>query len=437
MIVVALLALTACINEKEVATEPECAIQSFSIGNITSTVITKKYDSSGNAIDTLVQRTIMGSDIYFNIDQIHGYIHTVDSLPNWVNLSSVVPTFSCYGNVFRKTEEDDGAYRIVTSGSDSIDFSKPVELACISSDGTSVKYYTVDIYKHVNNTDTLEWKKDTTNLDIVGESKLFHVDNKVFAFAQDAAGTPIVTFAHATNSANWSVPVSIPVASGSVVLFHNQFYGLGTDGYIYRSTPEQLAATWHKASDQPVERLLAADAYYLYAYDGHAIIGSDDLDTWSLQGADDLDMLPETSLNAHAYTSNTNNYMQQVVLTGISSHNSKNGVAWYKTTSTDPNTNQSWAYIQVTPDNSYGLPHLGHLCVTRYQKALFAIGTTDGEYKYLYRSDDNGITWHPQTELYLMPADLDPANGAASIVAVDKNLWIIQENGIIWQGSAQ
>ena len=101
------------------------------------------------------------------------------------------------------------------------------------------------------------------------------------------------------------------------------------------------------------------------------------------------------------------------------------------------NTNQPWAYIQVTPDNPFGLPRLHHLSVTRYNKALYAIGAENGAYKYLYRSDDNGIAWHPQTEKYPMPADLDADKGAASIVAVDKQLWIIQENGTIWQGSIQ
>lgn len=83
------------------------------------------------------------------------------------------------------------------------------------------------------------------------------------------------------------------------------------------------------------------------------------------------------------------------------------------------------------------MPHFDHPSVTCYDGALYAIGEEEGAYSELYRSDDNGITWHPQSKKYPMPTDLKPANGVASIVAVDNNLWIIQENGKVWQGSIQ
>ena len=83
------------------------------------------------------------------------------------------------------------------------------------------------------------------------------------------------------------------------------------------------------------------------------------------------------------------------------------------------------------------MPHFDYSSVTKYNGALYAIGVEDDAYGELYRSDDNGITWHPQSKKYPMPTDLKPTNGVASIVAVDKNLWIIQENGKVWQGSIQ
>ncbi len=445
VLILALLTCVSCIKDNETETAPESAILSFSVSSITSSVITKKYDSSGNATDTVVSKTINGSDIYFNIDQVNGHISNVDSLPNWVDLTRVVPTFTCYGSVFGKVVAGDETYYMLTSGSDSIDFSKTVELVCISTDGESSKHYTVDIYKHVNATDTLEWKSITSDLSISGQCKLYVADERVYAFAQNAEGEDVVTFAQSSDAAayrqsvydatTWSTPVSIPVESGSVVLFDGNFYGRGTDGYLYRAKPEQLAAIWTKVSDQPIERLLAADEYYLYAYDGTAIIGTSDLNTWTVQGTADLDKLPETSVNSFAYTSNTNSTIQVAVMTGLSSNDTLHGVAWYKMTSPDDNINQPWSYIEVTLDNPYGLPHLDHLSVTRYNEALYAIGSKAGAYEYLYRSDDNGITWHPQTEMYPMPADLDAANGAASITTVGNSLWIIQENGKIWQGS--
>lgn len=438
VLVMTMLMLVSCMKTDEEEKTPQCAITYFSVGNITSSVLTKKYDASGNATDTMVSRTINGSDIPFNINQLTGHIHTVDSLPNWIDLTKVVPTFLSEGNVYGKVLAGDDLFYPLTAGSDSIDFSKTVELLCISTDGTTSKLYKVDIYKHVANTDTLEWKSVSSDLAISGESRTFHVDDSVFVFAQNDADETIVTFARSSDATTWSTPATIPVSLNSITLFQGNFYGLGADGYIYLANPAQLDAEWTKASDQKVERLLAADGFYLYAYNGHDIIGTTkDLTAWTEQGNTDLEMLPETSVNSFSYESKTNSELQVAVMTGISSHNSNNGVSWYKTSSIEESTNQPWAYIQVTPDNPFGLPHLEHLSVAYYQKSLFAIGTESGQYKKLYRSDDNGITWHPQTEKYLVPAELDAANGAASIVAVGKKLWIIQENGKVWQGSIQ
>ena len=446
MLVMALCVCVSCIKDNNtIEASPECAIVSFSVGSITSSVVTKKYDKDGNATDTVVSKTISGSDIYFNIDQINGRIYNVDSLPNWVDVSRVVPAFSSYGHVLGKVKKDDDLYYLLTSGVDSVDCSKTVELVCIATDGISSKYYTLDIYKHVDATDTLEWKSVESNLSIAGQSRVFCADNKVFAFAKNDEGESVVTFVDGAveasssqpvyDAAQWSEPCVIPVDGTSVGLYDEMFYGVGADGCIYRAVPEQLATTWAKISDLQVERLLAADKYYLYAYDGHAIIGSSDLQEWSVQGVSNLDMLPETCVNFYSYASNTNDDIQVAVMTGLCSKNASNGVAWYKTSSQDSNINQFWSYIEVTDDNPYGLPRLEHLSITRYHNALYAIGAASGKYEYLYRSDDNGITWHPLTKMYPVPSGLDVANGAASITTVGNSLWIIQENGKIWQGS--
>ena len=429
--------LVSCLGSDDIETTPQCAITSFAVNSITCDALAKKYDQYGNATDTIVSKTMYGSQIYFNIDQLNGHIYTVDSLPNWVDLEKVVPVIYSQGDVYYKLQAEDELYYPLESGKTIIDFSKTVELLCSSTDGLSKRIYRVDMYKHAGNTDTLEWKSTTSNLAISGASKAFHVDSKVFVFAQNDDEQPVMTFAEVDDAKTWSEPVCIPVDNGSIVLFDNNFYGLGKDGYIYSCAPEQLGATWAKASDQTVERLLAADGFYLYAYDGTAIIGTSDLNTWTVEGTEDLEMLPETSINSISKPSNTNNSLLVTVMTGLSSHNSLNGVTWYKNASKDSSINQPWAYIQVTPDNAYGMPHFNHASVTYYEGALYAIGVKENAYDELYRSDDNGITWHPQSTKYPMPKDLNPANGMASIIAVDKNLWIIQENGKVWQGSIQ
>lgn len=440
MLMVALPIMVACVKEQEVEMSPKCAILSFSVGNITCSVPTKKYDSNGNATDTVVQRVLAGSDIHFNIDQVNDSIYTVDSLPKWVNLTHVVPTFSSYGNVLRKVA--DGEYYGITSGSDSIDFSKTVELLCVSTDGTASKSYKVNIYLHTNSTDTLEWKSVASDLKICGLGKALCTDGKVFVFAKNANDENVVACADKGNPAVWNT-TTVPVNYGSVVLFKGEFYGIDDDGYIYKSARGQLASQWEKvASDMKVSRLLAADDYYIYAYvqkseTAGVIMSSDNLERWEEQDLDsyEMSMLPETAINSCNYASRTNDKLQTVVLTGLTSNNTQNGVSWYKVSSIDSNTNQEWAYIKVTADNPYGLPLLGDLSVTHYNGSLYAIGKEGGLYKTLYRSDDNGITWHAQKEKYLFPVDLNAANGAVSIVTVGWEMWMIQENGQVWRGT--
>ncbi|MBO4214940.1 MAG: hypothetical protein J5888_01230 [Bacteroidaceae bacterium] len=435
VLMMTVLILASCMGSDDIVTTPECAITGFSVNSITCDVKTKKYDQYGNATDTLVSRTMYGSQIFFNIDQLNGHIHTVDSLPNWVDLTKVVPTVSAQGDVYYKTDDDDVLYYPLSSGSTIIDFNKTVEFLCASTDGLSKRIYKVDIYKHVGNTDTLEWKSTTSNLSITGANKAFHVDGKVFVFAQNKSKKAVVTAATDEDAATWSTPVVIPVDESSIVLFKNNFYGLGNDGHIYRSTPEQIS-TWEKASDQVAERLLAADAYYLYAFNGISIISTPDLESWTEEETNDAEMLPETSIHSLTYPSGTNQNLQVAVMAGVSSQNTNNAVTWCKTSTLEESTNQPWAYIQVTGDNAYGMPHFDYPSVTYYNGALYAIGVEENAYAALYRSDDNGITWHQQ-EKYPTPADLKPANGVASIVAVNQQIWIIQENGKVWQGSIQ
>ena len=53
------------------------------------------------------------------------------------------------------------------------------------------------------------------------------------------------------------------------------------------------AREWSKVSDMTVERLLSADSYYLYAYDGNKILATADMQTWIAQGTANLNMLPD------------------------------------------------------------------------------------------------------------------------------------------------
>ena len=435
-VAVAVLSITSCIkDENEMSSSPECAIISFSVGNITSYVTEQQYDSEGNATDVVVTKTIAGSDIHFNIDHNTGHIFTVDSLPKWVDLSRVVPKFTSYGSVYNLASAEDDFYIYLTSGSDSIDFSKTVNLLCVATDGVSRKKYTVDIYKRTTDLDTLQWKFMQSDIRLSGEASIFVGEDKVIAFDKDGNGSDIYTETYINGGQEWSLPVAIPVESKSVQLFGGKYYGKGTDGRIYRAD-DMAAREWSKVSDMTVERLLSADSYYLYAYDDNKILATADMQTWIAQGTANLNMLPDSYVTTVAHQAKHNANIEHVIMAGLSANNADNAVVWYKQ-SAQGAENQMWSYIQITPDNTYGLPRLGKLSVTLYEGNLYAIGTEDGSYQHIYCSKDNGITWHKLSQQYPLPADLKAEDGRAILTAVGSRLWLIQENGKIWQGSIQ
>ncbi len=430
------LSTASCVGDDDTTatTSPECVVTSFGVGTIKTEVVETEYDKDGNAKDVVKTKSILGTDISFNIDQVNGHIYTTDSLPNWVDLSKVKLSFGCYGNLYYKVPDEDDLYYRLTSGSDSVDVSKTVDLLCVATDGVARKAYKLDIYKRKLATDTLIWKSTDSNLSYVGGGRMYNSYGKVIAFVRDGNGNDVSAYTAETDGASWSNPSMIPVESNSVIKRGNAFYGLSEDGYIYASADEN-AAVWEKVSDRHVDRLLAADGYNVYALDGTQIIGSADMDTWSVQGTADINMLPDSYCSSVYYTSKTNDDICVAVMAGLSSANSSNGVAWFKQTSAANDASQPWAYMEVTADNVYGLPHLGGMSMVIYEGSLYVMGTEDGAYGRMYRSEDNGITWHQLPQKYPLPSDLNPHNGVASMVAVGSQLWIIQEKGKIWRGS--
>ena len=430
------LTLCACMNSDEIETTPECAITAFSVGNISTQVTVHRTDDT----DTVTTKVIDGSSIYFNIDQLKGIITTVDSLPKWVSLEKVVPSFTANGTVYCRQDGDTLFYQL-TSGSDSISFEKPVEMISVATDGVSLKRYTVSINRSSYDLDTLEWDAITTDFNVSEDFKAIETDGHVFVFYEEDGNVKYTYAKTSDNLSSWTEPVTVQggdIDYASIMTFGDDFYALGKDGMIYKAVQQNRPDNWEKTGEKTFSRLLATDKYYIYAFDGSDIVGSTNLETWTTCGGENVDMLPTEDIHAFSYESKTNSDIHIAMMCGLSEGNSKYGVSWYKVSSLDEDINQNWMYIQVTNDNPYGLPRFKDMSVTMYDGSLFAIGiapnVSPDTYRYLYRSDDNGITWHPQKEKYTLPEGLDAANGKAEIVSADGKLWIIQKGGNVWSG---
>ncbi len=431
------LCTVSCLDDKEVVTSSDCAIYSFSIGDIKSPVTIAGKDGR----DTTITKTIGGASIYFNIDQIKNEIVSVDSLPSWANLSRVCPSIRSTGNVFVKVEED--LYVRFTSGADSLDFTKPVVFLVAASDGVSFRTYTAKINKSINASDSLNWEKvEGANLQLASDYKAVIANGDLYVFAANGGSPTVTKTSSGGDGKAWSAPVVMTAVDGvidykSVVVYGDAMYALDSNGKMCKSTD---GVTWSTVSDKVFKALLTADDYYIYAFDGIQIVASDDFESWSSCGKADINRLPLTGISSVHYNTKTNNTLESVVMAGPCDDVAHTAF-WYKITSPSSASNQEWSYIKVTDDNVYGLPKYDRVNVIRYNGELLALGGANlsnssvAPYSQLYRSNDNGITWHKVTEKLGLPSDFEAdASKPVSLLTSGNYIWMIQCGGNVWKG---
>lgn len=421
------LTLSSCIDDEKIEVSSECGIISFSVSDIRSNVTIKKADGG----DTTIIKTIPSSEIRFNIDQINGKITCVDSLPNWVDLTKVVPKFVAYGNVYGRINPDktDTNEYYMTSGADSVDLSSPFTMRVISTDGVSKKVYTVQMFKRTTNCDTLEWKANNINTNFNTYTRPLVLNGKVYLFHENDNGETCVSTS--TNGIEWDTKNANAIKYESVTLFKDNMYALGTDGYMFSSTDGE---TWTKVSSSPFVQILAADKQNIYVYDGTSIVGSSDLQTWSNYGDKDMEYIPTSFISSFSSASKTNPNIEILTMVGLNENNLNNSIAWYKVSSANKYVDQNWIHINANKSNIFPFVYLSGLSATAYKNAIYAIGKTDGSYEYFYRSDDNGISWHPIKSQYTLPDDINSNNAFATILTVGDEMWIIKGDKI-WKGA--
>ena len=430
--VMAALATSCMKDEDEIQSSPECVITKFTVGDIDTEVSIKL--ASGK--DTIVTRTIGGSSVAFNIDQINNKIYSVDSLPSWVDISGVIPTVNSTGYVYIK-EGDETDFHQFASGTDSVDFTKPVKFLIIATDGVSTKEYTAQIFKKDSEADSLAWKAvEGADLQLEGAHRTLTLADRIYVFSESEGQAVVTSSSFLSEGASWRKPAQLTCEQGSVdwtsvVAYNGYLYALNTEGHICRSTNDERGETWSVVSDRVFARLLGTDELYLYACDESGIWGSADLQNWAECGSSDLDMLPETNIATVSYVSKTNSAMRNAVMCGLTSANSDNAVVWYKVSSANESINQKWNYVQVAADNVYACPKLDNLSIICHNAEMYAIG---GNNAGIYVSADNGISWHLQTKKKLLPAEVTGQSTPASMVAGNGYLWLIQSGGKVWRG---
>lgn len=429
--------LTACLEEEEVVTTPECSITSFTIGDFVSKVTVTRADGT----DTTYSRTISGSNVFFNIDQVNNVISNVDSLVSWANVTRLVPTVYSDGVVIYKAA-DDSLYRQLNSGKDSIDFSKPVEFIVLAIDGVNSKTYTVKVNKSSTEVDSLVWSRlNSADISLEGRSHSVTTNNTLYVFAENNGKPTVCSSSFLSEGLSWTQPVELTGAEGiidyaSVVVFNGLFYAIDSNGFLYSSIPSERGVKWEKVCDRTFQQLLGADTQRLYTSDGTSILGSDNMTDWAIYGTRHIDMLPQTHISTVCYTSKTNSDIDVVVMAGHTPSITDYASVWYKVSAHDSDVDQPWSYINISSDNKWTLPKMKDMQMFHYNGKLYALGISeDGSgYQRFYRSDDNGITWRTVEKLFMLPESVCGTEEPLSICVSGGNIWLVQSGSKIWRG---
>lgn len=426
-----LFLLPSCLGDDDKVTSPVCTITAFSVEDIKS-----DYTTKIDGRDTTYTRTISGSTLYFNIDQINGLIYSVDSLPKWANIKAVVPTVTYTGTLYVRQGGEKNNYVYFSNGKDSIDFTGEVDFLVLAPDGEHTKHYSAKINQTELDHDSLYWTKTSGNLSLNGIHRTLAMANTLYVFAPADGSTTLSTAAASGTKLTWTTPqtLSEDIDYKSVTIFNDMFFGLNSDNGVYTSSD---GLQW-TSSGTTMERLLASDSHRLYAFDGTSIQTTTDGKTWEVQNASDLSLLPQMPVSYAAYPTKTNSQLENVVMMGSNS-NSDYSVAWYKISSSDTNSDQNWNYINIGDDNQYGMPPLENVQMVRYNGQLMATGGksssgTPKAYSYLYVSDDNGVTWHIPTSGISMEESLIGTSNPITMTVCGGCIWLIQGGGQVWRG---
>lgn len=426
------LLLFSCIKSEddEIIGTSTCVITGFSVGDIKSNYTTKTVAGR----DTTFSRTVSGKSIFFNIDQVNNKITTVDSLANWVNISRVVPTVIGIGTVAYREKGSGNDFYYLRSGSDSINFTNGVELRVTSSDGKYTRLYDVTIKKSQYEIERISWHPVSGNLLLTGAHRTLSSDGKLYVFAENE-GTPTVTVGSVSgNDISWTNPesLSMPINSHSVTCFDGRFFALDTDGTVCTSSD---GVSWASAGGTKLERLLIADSFRLYGFDGTSLLSTSDGETWDAENALDLESLPQMPVSGVSYPLNTNERLENVVMAGVNPLQNYTPV-WFKVSAQSSDSDQDWHYINISGDNSYALPPFSSVQMVRLGDVLLAFGSGGGEtaYSNLYVSADNGITWHLQPDNYPMVETVKGSMQPLTMTVCSNAVYVVQSGGKVWKG---
>lgn len=397
------LTFFSCLNEdkQNVTYTDDIAISSFSIGTLKRTMYTKASDGVTDSVYTI---EFNAGKYKFSIDHNNGTISNEDSLPIRTDVRRVVCTATAYNGgilAYRKPANDTIFYYNLT---DSLDFTDSLEFRVYASDGTgNYRPYNTKINVHKQNGDSLYWMRKDFLIDVPKHKKLLVRDGECFVFDTDK--------------------------DSGVMLFSGEFYAVH-DGKLEKSANGK---DWTQVAEEfPFKTLLGAGTVEMYALSGDGkIYSSYDGLHWVADEVDgDLQLLPSTDVSCICKAVKSNAETEKVILVGNAEGDGLYATVWTKVVEKRTGSDKyAWTMARYTMQEALSLKKTEGLSVAAYDDALVSL--YDGKF---YLSLDEGLIWKVNTSQYYLPYDFSQRTGCVALGASDKNIFLLEDNGILWQG---
>lgn len=239
--------------------------------------------------------------VYFSIDLVKGLIFNADSLPFETPVTRLVPVVTTPDGAslieFSVTRANgtDTVFDYIKNSTDSIDFTNPVRLRVVSTDGLNERYYTVKVNVHKVKSDSLMWGDNSSTLlptVFATPEKQRTVRSGDTFYCLTSAGRQYCMASHSGNFAglngavmnlsDWtkkSVSFSFTPVVESLGATDDAIYILDTTGRLYQSadggdTWNDTGLVWSHIYGGYADRVLgvarSGNAYKIQTYPGAA-----------------------------------------------------------------------------------------------------------------------------------------------------------------------
>ncbi len=393
----ALVALAAC-------------TKTTSTGYTTSSVttLTRFYLSNDSVLKGLKKYT-------FTIDNDNNTIYNADSLPYLCKIDSLIPTM--YGSTLQAITIND---TITYSGNDTIDFTRPVTITTLATDGTSTRTYTVTVNVHQIDPDVYNWSgiksEIFSDLTVTGQKTVFCNEQLNLFVATDGE---MVAFT-STDGTAWTrhsvsgLPTNTDV--NGIVANNDTLYVVADNKLYAATTPDTWSET--DAADNIAQLVFAMNGqlYALGETDGTRTMFARDTVWHSLGTLPDKFPASDFAVCVDAEPSGK---MRAYLIGGKTPDGTTLATVW----SSDNGT--YWANLAA--EKEWFTPRYG-AAVIQYAEGLMLVGGADENGICTDRqwySPDYGLTWQTPDDKALLPDLWVSRYGHSMVIDSQRYIYIV------------